>query len=102
MSMELQRDVLGITGHLSGPLTIYEVSDLHHQFKESCQDGDSVRLDLAGITELDTAGLQLLMALRQHLGSRLVLLQHSKPVIDMLDLYQLVPFFGDVIVLSDH
>ena len=102
MSIELQRLADGAIGRLSGALTIYEVSEVQNQLHNFCVTGDELTLDLAGVTELDSAGLQLLMALRQYLGSKLVLQQHSQAVIEMLDLYQLVPFFGDVIVLSDH
>ena len=102
MSIELQRSADGVQGHFSGAVTIYEVSEIQRQLSESCTKEDALILNLADVTELDTAGLQLLMALRQHLGPKLVLQQHSQAVIEMLDLYRLVPFFGDVIILSDH
>lgn len=53
------------------------------------------------MTEIDTAGLQWLMVLRRTLGEHLALKNHSQPVIELLDLYQLASFFGDVIVLSE-
>ena len=40
--------------------------------------------------------------MRQWLGEALILINHSPAVIEMFDLYQLVPFFGDDIVLSHH
>ena len=53
------------------------------------------------MTEIDTAGLQWLMVLGRMLGEHLALKNHSQPVIELLDLYQLASFFGDVIVLSE-
>ena len=59
-------------------------------------------VDLGGVTDIDTAGLQWLIALRRTFGEQLALQNHSQTVIELLDLYQLAPFFGDVIVLSEH
>ena len=59
-------------------------------------------VDLGGVTDIDTAGLQWLIALRRSLGEQLALQNHSQTVIELLDLYQLAPFFGDDIVLSEH
>ncbi len=87
---------------LMGSLTIYEVGQLQSQLNQQQPPLTALTVDLSAVEELDTAGVQLLMALRQWLGEALVLINHSTAVIDMFDLYQLVPFFGDDIVLSDH
>jgi len=87
---------------INGPLTIYEVAEFQQQITEAWPAEGELNIDLSGVSEIDTAGLQLLLALRKNLGDQLTLHQHSDPVIELLDLYQLASFFGDVIVLSEH
>jgi anti-sigma B factor antagonist len=86
---------------LSGPLTIYEVAEIQGSLKP-LKSPESLTIDLQDVDEIDTAGLQLLLALRQWLGEHLHLTRHSQAVIDLIDLFQLAAFFGDDIVLSQH
>jgi len=48
-----------------GPLTIYEVGGLHQTFAAGFQDHRGLLLDLTGVTECDTAGVQLLCSARK-------------------------------------
>jgi Predicted NTP binding protein (contains STAS domain) len=100
--IELIRDENGCSGVLSGAMTIYEVAELKRSLDEFWSQDELLCLDLAAVNEIDTSGVQWLLALRQTVGSRLTLKMHSAAVIDIFDLYQLAPFFGDVIVLTDH
>lgn len=90
------------TLQLMGALTIYEVGQLQALLSQQQPPLTALTVDLAAVEELDTAGVQLLMALRQWLGDALVLINHSTAIIELFDLYQLVPYFGDDIVLSHH
>lgn len=100
--IELIRDESGCSGVLSGAMTIYEVAELKRSLDEFWSQDEPLSLDLAAVNDIDTAGVQWLLALRQTIGERLTLRMHSVPVIEIFDLYQLAPFFGDVIVLTDH
>ena len=91
-----------LLARLSGSLTIYDVAELQTQLTEAGSMDQPMIVDLGGVTDIDTAGLQWLIALRRSLGEQLALQNHSQTVIELLDLYQLAPFFGDVIVLSEH
>lgn len=86
---------------LSGPLTIYEVADIQRELK-SLTAPDALTVDLQSVDDIDTAGLQLLLALHQWLGEHLHLIRHSQAVIELIDLFQLAAFFGDDIVLPQH
>ncbi len=86
---------------LQGPLTIYEVNEIQQALKP-LHSPSSLTVDLANVDEIDTAGLQLLIALRQWLGEHLHLTRHSAATIDMIDLFQVARFFGDDIVLPGH
>ena len=87
---------------LSGPLTIYEVTDVRTTLKGLPPTPDQLSVHLGDVDEIDTAGLQLLLALHKWLGEQFHLTHHSEAVIDLIDLFQLAPFFGDEIVLPQQ
>lgn len=100
--MQLNVESGTLLARLSGSLTIYDVGELQTQLVEAGSMDQPMIVDLGGVTDIDTAGLQWLIALRRTLGEQLALQNHSQTVIELLDLYQLAPFFGDDIVLSEH
>lgn len=68
----------------------------------NCQELD---LDLSQVGEMDTAGFQLLLlAKREAVKSdkKINLTAHSKAVTELLDLYNMVSYFGDPLVLPAH
>lgn len=50
---------------LSGEMSIYNAAELKPQLLTCLQDAESLALDLTEVTELDTAGLQLLWLCQQ-------------------------------------
>lgn len=87
------------TRSLSGSLTIYEARDAHQVLLAASSDAESGpwTLDIQGLDELDSAGVQLLLALDRHLrqrGAELQLLQPSSPVRDLLDLLRLQTLYS--------
>ncbi|MHA6493925.1 STAS domain-containing protein [Pseudomonas borbori] len=79
---------------LSGSLTIYEARDAHQALLAASCDAEPGpwTLDVQGLDELDSAGVQLLLALDRHLrqrGAELQLLQPADAVRDLLDLLRL-------------
>jgi len=83
---------------VEGELTIYTVANYRQAFLEQSRGCDGVTIDLAGVTEIDTAGVQLLVALRQHLigtESGLQLCNPSESVQEALELTRLVDQFAD-------
>lgn len=88
---------------LKGALTIYTVAQARRDIPARMAKQKSMVLDLTGIDELDTAGVQLLLWLKRDLSSRgsgLALANHSPAVVDVLDLLGLTAVFGDTILLS--
>lgn len=81
---------------VSGPLTILEVNARWTEL-EGLQ-GQPLRLDLGQVDELDTAGLQLLIALKlkaRMRGTRLEYTNHSLPVLRVLSLTGAAGILGD-------
>lgn len=74
---------------VAGELTIYQANAAAESLRSAFASGSLRRIDLAGVTELDTAGLQLLL-MAERLpanGEALVaLVNHSQPVRDVLEL----------------
>jgi anti-anti-sigma factor len=83
---------------IDGELTIYTAEAVRERLLGALQDQPAVEIDLAGVTEFDTAGLQVLMAARSQAlkaGAELRLQGASPAVRDLLDLYDLNRWFLD-------
>ncbi|MBX9899258.1 MAG: STAS domain-containing protein [Burkholderiaceae bacterium] len=88
---------------ISGELTIYtaaaEKAALH-----ALLDRDSeLELNLAQINEMDSAGLQILIALKTEAAKKskkLSYVMHSKAVLDILEMTNMTIAFGDQIILT--
>lgn len=92
----------GAVLRLQGELNIYRAAELKQELLAPIAAGTSVEIDLSGVTDLDTAGLQLLMLAKktaQALGGELRLVAHSPVVVDVLELLHLSSWFGDPLVI---
>jgi len=74
MNITKRKSKNGILLVLSGELTIYEARNALVKV-ESIQNiyTSNVDLDVSGLTECDTAGIQILMQLRRKLGNKYVI-----------------------------
>lgn len=87
---------------LDGEVSIYRAAELKETLLAAVRDHAAVELDLSGVTEFDTAGVQLLLlAKREALAAQhtLTLTRHSPVVVEVLELLDLVGHFGDPIAL---
>jgi anti-anti-sigma factor len=88
---------------LTGELTIYTAAELKGRLLTALAAADPVEIDLSQVSEIDTAGLQLLMLAKREAAERgtpLTLTGHSHAVIECLDLCNLAAVFGDQVVIS--
>ena len=95
-------DVLRIA--IEGEMTIYRAADLKVEVLEALRKTPVLEIDLSGVTELDTAGLQVLMLAKQTAAAdqrELRLLQHSPAVMEIFEMLDLVAFFGDAVLVHD-
>jgi anti-anti-sigma factor len=90
---------------IEGEMTIYRAAELREVMLHQIKRADVVELDLSQITEIDSSGLQLLVAAKleatRH-NRQLHFVGHSKPVLEVIDLCDLSGFFGDQIVIDPH
>jgi anti-anti-sigma factor len=91
------------TLRLEGELTIYSVAEARGQLEAALDQHPSLHLNLSGVEELDTAGVQLLVWIKQEAkrrGKQLVLSAHSPAVVEVFDLLQVAGLFGDPILIA--
>lgn len=84
-------------------MTIYQAAELKQMLLSALQQASSVDLDLSGISEIDSAGLQLLlMAKRESLrsGKSLRVVAHSAATLDVIDTCNLAAYFGDPVLIT--
>lgn len=85
---------------LDGELNIYRAADLKQELLAAVAAAPALQLDLSGVSELDTAGLQVLMVAKQAanaLGHELHLRRHSAAVLEVFELLDLGAWFGDAL-----
>ena len=92
---------------VSGEMTIYTAAELKQALTPLLYRQQTQELDLSQVSEMDSAGLQLLLAAKKTMqqgGYPLHLVMHSHAVLDALELCQLAAFFGDPTLIphADH
>ena len=86
---------------LEGELTIYHAARLKEDLLGELGRCQSLTIDLSGVDEMDSAGLQIMLMLEreaEHAGKEFRFVGHSAAVIDVLETLNLVSHFGDPII----
>jgi anti-anti-sigma factor len=88
-----------------GEMTIYQAAEFMNTLLDgiSGDNGREIEINLSGVTEMDTAGFQLLVlakreALRHNKTLRLV--SHGAVTLAIMDLYSMASYFGDPVVIT--
>ncbi|MFT3736790.1 MAG: STAS domain-containing protein [Rhodocyclaceae bacterium] len=90
---------------LEGEITIYRAEEIRQALIAALETQRSIALDLSAVTELDTTGVQLLLAARrtaQTRGQALHLTNHSAAVVEVFETLDIAAQFDDPILLSAH
>lgn len=90
------------TLRLEGEMNIYHVNEIKAQVLDALDGPSPLEVDLSGITEVDTAGLQLLILAKREaarLDKNVRFTGHSPAVLEVMDLCNLSGLFGDPVVL---
>ncbi|MFC4157902.1 STAS domain-containing protein [Chitinimonas lacunae] len=80
---------------LHGELGIYTVPTLRHQLLERLAAADSLEVDLTGVSDIDTAGLQLMLLAKRLPGKTVRFSHHSPPVLRLIALANVAQVLGD-------
>jgi anti-anti-sigma factor len=90
---------------LDGELTIYRAAELRDTLISALaalNDGAALELNLAEVSELDSAGVQLLMAAKKSAQAAqrdLRLVGHSPAVLEVFETLDLAAHFGDALLM---
>ncbi len=87
---------------IGNELTIYTALELKNKLMTGLSTSEELELDLSEVSEIDAAGLQLLVMIKQKAGALGKVLRfsgHSQVVLDLLDLSGLAGFFGDPLLI---
>lgn len=88
---------------IDGELTIFNAAEQKSRLLGFLHSDDELEINLASVTQLDTAGLQLLILIKREAAKdkkSLSFAMHSKVVLDILEFTRLSATFGDPIVLA--
>ena len=99
MSWEVKIDTGQKRLALCGELTIFSVQDIHQRFLEVLISLDELQVDLSEVTEIDTAGLQLMLLAKRKAGKTVRFCNHSDAVLRHIDLANLGQALGDPLIL---
>jgi len=87
---------------LSDDLTIYHALDQKTLLLDALAAADELELDLLPVSDIDTAGLQLLILVKkeaQRAGKRVSIVAHSQAVREVIDFCNLATDLGDPLVI---
>lgn len=87
---------------IDGEFTIYRASELHAVLKDALAAGGDLEIDLAGVSEMDSAGVQLLMAAKKTAAAsqrEMRLVGHSPAVLEVFEALDLAGHFGDALLM---
>lgn len=92
---------------VEGEMTIYHAQELKHELLhgllQCLHDCAGVEVSLAGVSEMDTAGFQLLVLAKREaarVGRPLRLVEHSPAMLEVMDLFNMAAYFGDPVMMQ--
>lgn len=88
---------------IQGELTVFTAAEQKQQLLAFLKSADELEINLAGVTEIDTAGLQLLILIKReaaHSNKTLSFVMHSEAVLEILELANLTSIFKDQVILA--
>lgn len=88
---------------IEGEMTIYQAAALKEMLQAALEQGTELDIDLSAVSEIDTAGVQLLIAAKktaQAAHKELRLTAHSAAVMEVFEMFDLGGWFGDPLVIS--
>ena len=88
---------------VEGEMTIFAAQEIKAALEEPISKASEIEFDLSNVTEVDGAGLQIMLMAKMasiQSGIQLRFTGHSLPVLEVLDLTDLGSFFGDPVVIQ--
>ncbi len=105
MARKTQADKKLLHIPIEGEMTIFRAQELREAIIPVISGNDEIEIDLSNVTEVDAAGMQLMVSVKLEAilrGKTLRYVGHSKPIMDMIDLSGLGEFFGDQVIIASQ
>lgn len=86
-----------------GEMTVYNAASMKTSLMQALHNCKEMEIDLAEVSEMDSAGFQLLLLAKREAGNLnkpLRLMNHSEAALEVINLYHMAGHFGDPIVLK--
>ncbi|MBK7000746.1 MAG: STAS domain-containing protein [Rhodoferax sp.] len=100
MAWETQINLQERTLSICGELTIFSVADIRTRLQETLAVVDTLNIDLSEVTEIDTAGLQLMLLAKRKPGKTVGFCKHPEVVLRLIDLANLAQTLDDLLVMQ--
>ena len=97
MEMKVQENIGSAAVAIEGEMNIYRAVELKARLMKALDEADSIDLDLSGVSEFDSAGLQLLLLAWKEAGKnnkKLTFSATSAPVDTVVELFNLGGLFS--------
>lgn len=108
MTTTAPHDHASVRFALCEDMTIYQAAGQKQTLVEQLTalgDSGTLELDLSAVSEIDTAGIQLLILAKREaarLGKQVRFVAHSPAVREVVDFYNLAADFGDPMLVPAH
>lgn len=86
---------------IGGEFSIFTATALRQRLLDAIAASKEVEVDLSQVSEIDSAGIQLMVAAKREAAARdkpLRFTGHSPAVFDIIELYDLSDHFGDPVL----
>ncbi len=83
-------------------MTIYHAAAHKRRLLDALVATDRLEIDLSAVSEIDTAGFQLLVLVKREarrLDKQALIVAHSEAVRELLDFYNMAAAFGDPLLI---
>ncbi len=100
MAWETRINLQERTLSICGELTIFSVADIRTRLQEALATVDTLNVDLSEVTEVDTAGLQLMLLAKRKPGKTVGFCKHPDVVLRLIDLANLAQTLNDLLVMQ--
>ena len=88
-----------------GDMTIYQARELKRSVLSRLEQSPRLEIDLSAVTDLDSAGVQILLMAKREACARqgeLCIVGQSRAVLDVFELFDLGAHFGDGLAKSSR
>jgi len=84
---------------IDGEVTISTVAEIKASLAAAVMQHEETEVDLGGVEEMDTAGLQMMLAAKRGDGRKVRFINHSAAVLHVLELANLGQQLGDPVLI---